>query len=148
MRITVESIDPNAMVRLGFAQLPSFPVQFSSVTVCGTANFVPAIGDAQSCAGQVFDVEINQQKITNLERIGAESGESVVACVELGCYKVAGRVTSVVRLDERGDDEIVTVTAGEATFTLSSGDVAGIALSLGQSVSFLAHSLSLWDEAT
>jgi hypothetical protein len=147
MRITVESIDAKAMDRLGFTQIPSFPVRFSSAVVSGTARFVPASSEAQHCAGQSFDVEINQEKVTNLERISSESGESVVARTEPGVYQVSGRVSSVVPLGEPEGSEVVTVAAGEAMFTLSSEELGSMKLLLGERVSFVVHTLSLWDEA-
>lgn len=147
MKITVESIDVSAMENLGFTQLPSFPVRFSSEVVNGVARFVPASGEVQRCAGESFDVEINQENVTHLKRIRSELVESVVALTEPGVFQVSGRVSSVVSLGEPEGSEVVTVSAGEATFTLSSEELGSMKLSLGEKVSFVAHALSLWDEA-
>ena len=135
------------MHRLGYMQLPSFPIRFSSSVANGLALFVPASGEAQGCAGQTFDVEINQEKVSALERASLESVDSIVALPEPNAFKVSGRVISAVSMAEPVDNEIISVKAGEAIFTLSRNELGGVKLALGECVTFIAHTLSLWDEA-
>lgn len=135
------------MHRLGYTKLPSFPVQFSSSVVNGLALFVPASGEGRGCASQSFDVEINQEKVSKLKRGGLDSVESVAALPEANAYEVSGKVISVVPIGEPEGHEVITVQAGEAIFTLSWDELGGVKLSLGERVTFIAHTLSLWDEA-
>ena len=148
MRITVEAIDANSMRPLGYTPIPSFMVKFTSPIVRGEARFVPASGNACGCAGQFFDVEVNQDLVTALGVVThGPSIESVTALPESGAFQVQGVVTSIVPLAEPAGAQVITVSADGALFTLGSEELGGMKLSLGERVTFTAHGLSLWDEA-
>jgi len=148
MRIIIENIDPNSMKPLGYTQLPSFSAEFSSPVVKAVARFVPASGNARGCSGESFDVEIDQERVSGLERVEHDSpSESVVALPEPGAFRIHGTVTSIVPIAEPPGNSVVTVLARGAAFTLSGGELAGKLLSLGERVAFTVHEVSLWDEA-
>jgi hypothetical protein len=149
MRITIERIDTSAMETRGYMQLPSFPVHFRSTTVSGNARFIPASSELQQCVGQSFDVEINQEAVTEFEvsKCGGVD-EAVVALPEQAAFRVHGVVTSVIQLSEPEGEQVITVKAKEAFFTLTQADVRDTQLSTGEVVSFVVHEVSLWDEAT
>lgn len=136
------------MEHIGYVGVPSFPAQFSSSVVKGRARFVPAEGDAQGCVGRSFDVEINQERVTDLRRVNREAdADAVVALPEFGAFRVCGTVASVVPLGEPEGSDFVTIAAGEAAFILCEPDLCGVKLTQGETVAFVAHDVSLWDEA-
>ena len=134
------------MQRMGCMQMPGFLVRFSSSVVCGQARFVPASGDAKGCIGQSCYVEIDQEKITNVHPATPGSIEGVTALADAGAFLVVGTVVSIVPIQEPAG-AIVTVTAREARYTLSSDEFGNVVPSPGDRVTFVAHDLSLWDEA-
>ena len=149
MRITVESIDQRGERRLGCMQLPSFPVQFSSATFSGKARFVPAGSDWQRSIGQTFEVEINQENITNFEVLEASvlQETSVTAQTQPGDFRVCGVVIAIVSIAEPDGEQIITVKAGDALFNLTRTELRIAHLSEGSAVAFTVHDMSLWDEA-
>lgn len=147
MLITINSVDSNALQRIGSMQFPSFPVQFSAAALTGRARFVPSSGDAEGLVGQSFQVEIEQGRVTDLRRVGVEAEPKVIALAEPGSFQVCGIVRAVVPLGETDGSVLVSVVAGEAVFTLCQDDLRGMALSQGERVTFTAHEVSLWDEA-
>lgn len=146
MLVTIENIDENSMQLIGCMKIPSFSVRFSSAVANGFARFVPASGVAQGCIGRSFYVEINQETITNLQLLTPMAIESVTPLAAPGSFLVQGTVSSVVPL-EGPDASLVTVTARDATFTLEQKELEGFRPSLGEQLSFVAHGVSLWDEA-
>ncbi len=148
MRITVTSIDTGSQVRLGSMQMPSFAAHFESPNVSGSAWFVPASGQGSDYVGQTLDVEISQEAVT---QFALEVDRSSAPCVEPASaprtYRVVGVVTSVVPLEEPAGEAIFTVSVGDAAFTLERDDLGHARPAEGMKVSFLAHELSLWDEA-
>lgn len=148
MRITIESIATKAVQHIGYTRIPGYPVQFSSLDIKGGALFVPKTANVEGCVGQSFYVEIGQERVTNLERVAHEgNAEAVVALSEFGAFCVCGTVTSVVPLDEPEGNQVVTIAAGEAVFTLCQEDLGSVKLVQGEKVAFVAHEVSLWDEA-
>jgi hypothetical protein len=145
MLVTIEHIEESTMQQIGCMKIPSFVVRFTSSVVSGFARFVPASGDANVCMGQTFYVEINQESVTDLQLIQLSAIESVTPLPAPGSFLVLGTVDSVVPLGEAGP--VVTVTARGATFTLATDELGSLIPSLGEQLSFVAHGLSLWDEA-
>jgi hypothetical protein len=147
MRITIEALDANSVQMLGYTPAPSYVVTFASSSFNGEARFVPASNDARSCIGQSFDVEVSQERVTELMAVTRDHPESVVALPKTCAFQVHGVVISIVPITEPAGTEIVTIEANGALFTLAGQDLDGMKLSLGKMVSFTAHDLSLWDEA-
>jgi len=73
--------------------------------------------------------------------------ESVVALDESEAFQVFGIVTAVMPLSEPPGNVILSVASGEAIFTLDRCDLGETELYVGEKVAFVAHELSLWDEA-
>jgi hypothetical protein len=148
MQITIEAINADAVQCLGCMQVPSFRTKFSSSAIEGWARFVPANGDPEACVGKSFYVEINHERVTDLKRIDDHVfTERIVALDESEAFQVFGTVTSVMPLGEPTDNVILSVASGEAVFTLARCDLGETELSLGEKIAFVAHELSLWDEA-
>lgn len=147
MDITIEGIDANAMKPLGFTQLPSYPVQFSSEMVCGSARFVPFGDDVQEYLGRTLYVELSQERVTGVERLEPGHRERAVRALEArGTFQVTGAVGSVHSVAEPHGTVTVSVAAGAAQFLLSDKDFPGLSLQEGDTVTFRVHGLSLWDE--
>lgn len=148
MRITVETIDAGSMQLLGYTPMPSYVVVFAANAFRGQARFVPALEDANRCLGQVFDVEVNQERVTALQTIGALAfSASVHALSECCAFHVQGVVTHVAYLSEPAGVPLVVVSACGADFMLGRAELGDMKLSMDERVSFVAHGLSLWDEA-
>lgn len=148
MQITIDTLDTEAVQALGCMQLPSFRTRFSSLAFEGWARFVPANGDPGACVGKSFFVEIAQERVTDLQRVDDISfHEKVVALDESEAFHVFGTVTAVVQGGEPPDHVILSVASGDAIFTLDRGDLGDIKLCVGDKLAFIAHALSLWDEA-
>jgi hypothetical protein len=148
MRIIVTSIEAGPQVRLGTTQLPAFPAHFKSEGFAGSAWFVPASGQGADYIGQTLDVEISQEAVSQFaleddreDEVGVEPASTSRT------YKVVGLVTSIVPLEEPPGEAIFTVSIGDAEFTLARSELGHVLPAKGSKVSFIAHDLSLWDEA-
>jgi hypothetical protein len=148
MRITIKAIDEDSVQALGYTPTPSYAVEFTSTAINGQARFVPASGSANDCVGQVFDVEVNQERVSAFKMAeGKPFVEAVTSLPEKGSFHVQGVVVSVVPLSEPVGNEVASVSAGEALFMLTSEELGGAKLIVGERITFVAHELSLWDEA-
>ena len=147
MRITIESIDTESMQKLGYMQVPSFLVKYRSSTCTSEARLVPAHSDVQQCLGQVYEVEVNQESVSDFSVVvGNTSREAIVAMSERTALRVTGVVTSIMQISEPPGEQMITVRAEDAFFTLSRADTGFAMLSVGDKISFVAHEVSLWDE--
>jgi hypothetical protein len=148
MQVIVTQINPEHSILRGNMRVPSFLAQFDSAGFSGSAWFVPASGSSSDCLGQRLDVELSHERITQVSLEGGQGFETRVKPLPTpGTYHVAGTVSSVVPLEEPTGEAIVSVSAGDATFTLTIAELRGIKPALGTHLSFLVHDLSLWDEA-
>ncbi len=148
MRITIEAVNIGSVQPLGYMQLPSYLVRFISASIQGEARFVPSSDDVRSNIGQVLDVEISQEGVSAFKSVGNSSfTQAIVALAEAKAFQVQGVVASVIVLSEPPGTLLVTVSACGAIFMLSNSDLEGLSPSAGEAVSFVAHELSLWDEA-
>lgn len=147
MDITIESIDASAMKPLGFTQLPSYPVRFSSVLVSGAARLVPFGDDVGMYLGRTLHVELAQERVTAIERVAPGHGiESMVPLNEPCSFQVVGRVASKSAVAEPPGTVCLAVDAGPARFVLSGMEFKGLAFEEGDAITFCIHELSLWDE--
>lgn len=148
MRITIDSLDTSDEKRLGYTAMPSYAVSFRSALISGNARFVPASETPMLCVGEVVDVEISQERISEFEVF--QSGatlESVVARSQVNGFIVHGVVSSVRSVNEPIGQQCIIVTAGEAQFFLSKTEIGGLNLPIGTAVCFVAHDVALWDVA-
>lgn len=147
MDITIESIDASAMKPLGFTQLPSYPVRFSSALVSGAARLVPFGDDASEYFGRTLYVELAQDRVSGFERAAPPHfEEAMVALEEQGSFQVHGRIASARAASDSCGSVVVTAVAGAAAFFLSDKDFADESLQEGDAVTFRVHGLSFWDE--
>lgn len=148
MRITIDSLDPNDEKRIGFTPMPSYAVSFSGSLISGTARFVPASEAPMLCVGEVFDVEVSQERISEFEVLQNRATlEPLAMRPEANGFIVHGVVSSVQPVNEPSGQQCIVVVAGEAQFFLSRTEIGDIDLSVGNAVRFIAHDVSLWDEA-
>lgn len=148
MRIIIDSLDLSDEKRIGFMSMPSYAASFSSKLVSGTARFVPASDTPMLCVGQVFDVEVSQEKISEFEVLQSSAiSESVAMRPQANGFIVHGVVSSIESVSEPPGQQCIVVVAGEAGFFLSRTEIGNIDLSVGDAVRFIAHDVALWDEA-
>lgn len=145
MRITIEEIDSASMRLIGHTPQPSFVVRFRSAAFSGVARLVPALGNAEDCAGIEMSVEITQGSVTQFSVIDHPEMNSVQALQEPGSFKVAGTVES--QSGEPGAQGYAFIMAGEACFCLSEEEMGGIWPEPGSAVAFIASDVTFWDEA-
>lgn len=149
MRVTIENINPHEERRLGCTQLPSFPTEFISSVVTGTAWFVPASGDGHGWIGQALEVEINQEKVSGFEILKSPvlAAPPITALPQFATFRVRGLVGLVTPIAQPEGEQMITVQAGEALFTFTKLELGGAKIIEGIPVAFTVHDLSLWDEA-
>lgn len=148
MRITVETIDPEAARDIGEGPASGYPVRFRSSMVNGWATFVPVDGEVAGWAGQSVSVEINQERVSSLQILGVSPHRDpqVKALDERGCYQICGVVAAIVPFIEPEGEQLVVVAAGDASFTFLRSEIGCRLLRTGEWVTFVAESVSLWDE--
>jgi hypothetical protein len=148
MRITIDSLNLVGEKRIGFTPMPSFLVAFRSSVVSGRARFVPASETPMLCVGEIFDVEISQEKISGFEVLARDSVSQLVAMYpQANGFMVNGVVSSIQPVSEPAGQQSICINAGEAQFFVSRTEIGSVALSVGDAVRFIAHDVSLWDEA-
>jgi hypothetical protein len=148
MRIIIDGLDPSDEKRIGFTSMPSYAASFSSSLVSGTARFVPASDTPMLCVGEVFDVEVSQEMISEFEVLQSSSIlESVAMRPQANGFIVHGVVSSIEPINEPPGQQCIVVVAGEAHFFLSRTEIGDIDLSVGDAVRFIAHDVALWDAA-
>lgn len=148
MRITIETINPEAARELGEGPASGYPVRFRSPMVNGWATFVPVDGEVTGWAGQSVSVEVNQERISSLQILGASSrwDPQVKALDEHGYYQIRGVVAAIVPFSEPEGEQLVVVAAGDASFTFLRSETGCRLLRTGEWVTFVAEDVSLWDE--
>lgn len=147
LAVTIEQVRADAMELLGFTPHPSYPAWFRSALVSGWARFVPFGNDPVAYVGRSLLVELSQESISELAKLPLpESGETVEALPIAGNYMVRGTVSLVQPVTEPPGNFYVVIRASEASFFLSQAELAGAQLSVGDTVTFAAIGLSLWDE--
>lgn len=149
MRITIESIDLRSEFGTGGGPVTSARVGFLTRGFGGSARFVPASASNADLLGREFDVEIDHERISDLSTgwdEGLTAGVSPLA--EPGSFRVRGVVIAVVALGAPDMESLVTVAAGDAIFALDQQDVGDAAFAKGACLTFTAHEVSLWDEAS
>lgn len=145
MRIVIDDIDSASMRPIGHAGQPSFAVSFRSAAFGGVASLVPAVERAEECVGQEFMVEITQGAVTHFGVLDAPELSAVEAQDTPGSFRVVGTIES--QSGDRGAQGFSFIMAGEACFCLSEEEMGGLWPEPGSTVSFIAHDVTLWDEA-
>jgi hypothetical protein len=148
MRITIEKIDPEAPRDIGESPTCGYPVMFRSSMAQGWATFIPVDGEVAGWAGQSVSVEINQERVSSLQILGASPRRDpqVTALDERGHYEVCGVVAAIVPFIEPEGEQLVVVAAGDASFTFLRTEIGCRLLRTGEWVTFVAEDVSLWDE--
>lgn len=146
MKILVDKVYSDSAQPIGFAKLPSFQVHFQSDLFSGLARFVPASGECGGCEGGEFEVELDQDSVTDFRlREGADL--SIEALAEPGAFGVIARVRDIVQSNDEAVGQYFHVANGDVVFTLSEDDIGASIPPVGALVSFTVKGLSLWDEA-
>lgn len=146
MRIIVEYIDKNSFELRGYTPTPSFKVQFSSKVFAGVARLIPYSGAPDAVSGAQFDVELNQEAVTGFRMCDVRH-PCVDPLVNLGDFKVRGIVHHVAFHSEPPGNHLTYVNVLEAVFMLGAEDTGAFRPAIGSGVEFIAHDLSMWDEA-
>lgn len=147
MHIRIESIDVASVLPIGLTQLPSFRVCFNSSLIKGVARFVPASGIAENCVTREFDVEVSQESITGFEVSHISMSPSMTTTKWDGVFKVCGIVVGLSTNSEPPGSQLTHVQAGDAHFVLDLHDIGEVRPNVGDTVTFFANDVSLWDEA-
>jgi hypothetical protein len=149
MRVTIESLSSDEPREFGFTPMQGYPVMFSAGTLRAHAWFVPADTDLSHVVGREYEVEVNQERVTALTPVGAgqDGSQGLAALPDFGSFRVHGRIESVLLANEHGGEPAAFVRAGDAYLALGSVELAGLELHAGDTITFVAHDVSLWDEA-
>jgi hypothetical protein len=146
MNVVIDDIE-SAVKLIGFMKMPSYRVNFSSAIFGGIARFVPASGVPEQCMGSEFSVEIAQESVTNFRILNDPVSEGIDSTGEEGCFHVRGIVHAVMDCSEPPGNRITYAAVGDAIFTLTLDDTGGLRPNEGTAVEFIAHDISLWDDA-
>ncbi|NHZ91459.1 hypothetical protein F2P45_20975 [Massilia sp. CCM 8733] len=147
MIITTEDIDSASMRPVGYAQLPSFVARFRSVPFSGVARLVPAYDNPRDCLDLELGVQITQGSVTDFRVIGLPAIVGADALDIPGSFKVCGILESQSPPSETGEGRYAFIAVGEASFCLSEQEMGGMWPEPESIVSFVAHDVTLWDEA-
>ncbi|HEX8611159.1 MAG TPA: hypothetical protein VF800_07700 [Telluria sp.] len=147
MKITIEEIDSASMRPIGYTPQPSFVVHFRSAAFGGIARLVPAVERAKDCLGQEFIVEICQGSVTQFGVLDQPAMNAVEALDTPGSFKVTGILQSQSVPSDPDGQRHAFITAGEACFCLSQDEMGGLWPEPESVVAFIAHDVTLWDEA-
>lgn len=147
MKITIEDIDSASMRPIGHSQYPSFVARFRSVPFSGVARLVPAVDDPKDCVGLELGVEITQGSVTDFQVIGLPAIVGADALETPASFKVCGILESQSPPSETGEGRYAFIAVGEASFCLSEEEMGGMWPEPESIVSFVAHDVTLWDEA-
>ena len=110
---------------------------------------MPASGDGHGWISQSLEVELNQEKVSGvaiLESSGLLT-PSKTALPQFASFRVRGLVGLVTPIAQPEGEQVITVQAGEALFTLTKTELGGAKVIEGVPIAFTVHDLSLWDEA-
>ncbi|MDQ1815545.1 hypothetical protein RBA41_19785 [Massilia sp. CCM 9210] len=147
MNITIEEIDSASMRLIGYTPQPSFVVHFRSAAFSGIARLVPALERADDCLGMEFHVEITQGSVTQFGVLDQAAMNAVEALDTPGSFKVTGMLESQSVPSDPSAQRHAFIMAGEACFCLSEEEMGGLWPEPGSRVAFVAHDVSLWDDA-
>ncbi|MEN9866574.1 MAG: hypothetical protein RL748_2164 [Pseudomonadota bacterium] len=145
MNIVIDTIESTAKL-IGFTNMPSFRVHFSSAVFKGIARFVPASGTSDQCKGSQFGVEICQEYVTDFRILDSPNLARIDSTGEDGCFHVCGAIHAVMDCSELAGNRITYAAVGDAIFTLTLADTCGLKPNEGTVVEFIAHDISLWDD--
>lgn len=147
MQITITAILAETAVPIRFTSIDGFWVNFTAEHIVGSAIFVPYNSENISALiGQTFFVELNHERIINFQCHRNDFIKcSIIPLAEIGNYKVTGKVTSVVFVDN-GKTALIDLKVGDANFTIDSNEIMNQIPQVGEIVSFDLIELSLWDE--
>ena len=101
---------------------------------------------ADAVAGDEFIVELAHESVTDFNVTAGMVQPSVACAIVPGDFKVVGEVCF---LDSAASGAIcgAYIAVGDATFALTLEEMGGVAPSIGTMVEFVAHEVSMWDEA-
>ncbi len=146
LKITIEDIQLNDVQPLGYMRLPSYAVLFQSSLVSGWARFVPARDNPLGYVGETLQVEVNQESTSQFVHSSTASEALVTPLATLGDYRIRGTIASIDSISDPPDGFTVVISVGETAFCLSHLDIDRRNLSVGATIEFTAHEVSLWDE--
>jgi hypothetical protein len=148
MQITIKDLDIASARPMRNIKAPGYRVHFTCSLATGSGVFVPACAASDRLKDVTFEVEIAQEAIEKFALLPATTPKEprLTALTRGGDFEVVGTITSIVRVGDVSTMDILTISAGEASFTLDSNDV-GSTCQVGEWVTFIARDVSLWDEA-
>lgn len=141
MRIIVQEIEPAGEPP---AQNTRRTVRFSSSLASGVAYLVSRLDRSVTGPCELF-VEVSQDSISDIHVSAERSVGQMVYLGDPGVFHVSGTVTTVVSLDDSQQD-VVSLRAGDATLELSAENIADMKLAVGDTLTFVARGMTLWDE--
>lgn len=147
MKIIIDSIDSASMRLIGYTPQPSFMVYFRGAAFSGVARLVPALDRPEDSVGMAFMVEISQESVSQFAVLDHAASSGVDALDKPGSFMVTGVIHYQSVPGDPQAQRSASVLAGEAQLELTEREMTGLWPDIGSVVRFVAHDVSLWDEA-
>ena len=140
MRIKIVNIDCSKVIQVGDTAL-GYKGEFTCPIVSGAAIFVPYSGREECLVpGVSLSVETSQEGVSNFRILSTHSEHSITPLDQAGDYCIIGTVSL------NGDNEVFYIDVGDFNFIVDIDESEGIIPQKGDTVEFIIHGLSLWDE--
>lgn len=140
MGIEIVSLDRSKVILVGDTAL-GYKGKFTCPIVSGAAILVSCTGREETLVLRAsLSVETSQEGVTNFVILSNQSDHSIIPLDQAGDYRVIGTVSL------NGDDEVFYIDVGDFTFIVDIDETEGIIPQKGDTVEFILHGLTLWDE--
>lgn len=141
MKITITAIDPDTAVLVRGTSALGWSGKFGCPLVIGDAIFIPARGFEHNLRiGNSIAVDTSFDEADQIETVGADTADAMVALPTPGDYQVTGGVTHAA------PEGNVVVSVRGLMFTLERKDVGACPLAPGQRLRFNVRRLVFWDK--
>jgi hypothetical protein len=150
MKIVIDKIDTSRPENLGYTEMPSYPVHFRNPLFDGWARFVPARENPEAYLNEQVVVEIAHDSVSDLRILENPKHQvwppQISALAEEFSFQVRGDVKVIVHHPKPEGNRTTYIVAGDAAFALTFSELGNLRPCEGQTVEFIAHGVSLWDE--
>ena len=149
MLITITDVVSPQPIPMGNIQAPGYCIRFEAKLVAGHAIFVPADTPPEQLPGQQFVVEANYESIEDYHRWTGDNRPTptIEPLAQLGDYQLVATVHIVTPLTDDKNRVAVDVVIGDIAFGFTANEIGSDMPRVGDVVSCIVRTLSLWDEA-
>ena len=146
LQVTIDEIQPEGIKPLGYTSLPSYPVRFRSSLCSGWARFVPFGDDPLAYVDEELLTEVSQECTSQFLYCCTTDAAAMTPLPTRGDYRIRGTIAAIHSISDPPDGFSAAISIGAATILLSHLDTERWFLSVGATIEFTAHEVSLWDE--